>query len=59
MKKLLFAISITLFSLLGLHAYAADNAATTHELKSNQMRSALITEIYPQIYGYHYKFYVY
>jgi outer membrane biosynthesis protein TonB len=39
MKKLLFAISIPLFSFLGLHAYAADNAATTHELKSNQMRN--------------------
>ena len=37
MKKLLFAISITLFSLLGLHAYAADSA-TTHGLKSNHMR---------------------
>jgi hypothetical protein len=39
MKKLLFAISITLFSLLGLQAYAADNAATTHGLNSNHMRS--------------------
>jgi len=39
MKKLLFAISITMFSLLGLHAYAADNAAMTHGLKSNHMRN--------------------
>ncbi|BAP57700.1 hypothetical protein THII_3403 [Thioploca ingrica] len=39
MKKLLFAISVTMVSLLGLHAYAADNAATTHGLNSNHMRN--------------------
>lgn len=39
MKKLLFAISISLFSLLGLSAYAADNAATTQGLNSNHMRN--------------------
>lgn len=38
MKKLLFAISVAMFSLLGLHTYAAD-AATTHGLNSNQMRN--------------------
>ena len=38
MKKLLFAVSIIMFSLLGLHTYAAD-AATTHGLKSNHMRN--------------------
>ena len=38
MKKLVFAISVTLFSLLGLHAYAADTAMT-HGLKSNHTRN--------------------